>query len=67
MTKKTIIAAACVVAALFANGAAKWKNLDDKFHRLMALYQRALPQVGWEKYSQVSVKYRGQVVCTRRE
>lgn len=42
-------------------------DLDDKFHRLMALYQRALPQVGWEKYSQVSVKYRGQVVCTRRE
>lgn len=32
MTKKTIIAAVCVAAALFANGAAKWKNLDDKFH-----------------------------------
>ena len=32
MTKKTIIAAACVAAALFANGAAKWKNLDDKSH-----------------------------------
>lgn len=32
MTKKTIIAAVCVAAALFANGAAKWKNLDDKSH-----------------------------------
>jgi cell division protein FtsQ len=41
-------------------------DLDDKFHRLMALYQRALPRVGWEKYSQLSVKYRGQVVCTRK-
>lgn len=30
MTKKTIIAAVCVAAALFANGAAKWKNLNDK-------------------------------------
>ena len=32
MTKKTVVAAACVLAALFASGAAKWKNLDDKSH-----------------------------------
>jgi len=32
MTKKTIVVAACALAALFANGAAKWKNLDDKAH-----------------------------------
>ena len=32
MTKKTIVVAACALAALFADGAAKWKNLDDKFH-----------------------------------
>ena len=32
MTKKTVVVAACALAALFANGAAKWKNLDDKFH-----------------------------------
>ena len=32
MTKKTIVVAACAFAALFANGAAKWKNLDDKSH-----------------------------------
>lgn len=42
-------------------------NLDEKFHNLMAFYTRGLPQVGWEKYSQVSVKYRGQVVCTKRQ
>ena len=30
MTKKTVVVAACALAALFANGAAKWKNLDDK-------------------------------------
>lgn len=41
-------------------------NLDDKFHNLVALYTRGLPQVGWEKYSQISVKYKGQVVCTKR-
>ena len=41
-------------------------NLDEKFHNLIAFYTRGLPQVGWEKYSQVSVKYKGQVVCTKR-
>ena len=30
--KKTIIVAACALSTLFANGAAKWKNLDDKSH-----------------------------------
>lgn len=42
-------------------------DLDEKFHNLIALYTRGLPQAGWETYSQVSVKYRGQVVCTKRK
>lgn len=41
-------------------------DLDDKFRRLMAFYTRGLPQVGWERYGQISVKYRGQVVCTKK-
>ena len=32
MTKKTVVVAACALAALFANGAMKWKNFDDKSH-----------------------------------
>jgi cell division protein FtsQ len=42
------------------------ENLEEKFHNLMALYTRGLPQAGWETYKKVSVKYRGQVVCTKR-
>lgn len=42
------------------------ENLEEKFNNLIALYTRGLPQAGWEKYKQVSVKYRGQVVCTKR-
>ena len=30
MTSKTIVVAACALSTLFASGAAKWKNLDDK-------------------------------------
>lgn len=41
-------------------------NLESKFSNLMAFYTRGMPQVGWETYKQVSVKYKGQVVCTRR-
>ena len=40
-------------------------NLDEKFHNLIAFYTRGLSRVGWQRYSQVSVKYRGQVVCTK--
>jgi cell division protein FtsQ len=41
-------------------------NLDEKFHRLIVFYTRGLSQTGWDKYSQISVKYRNQVVCTKR-
>lgn len=42
-------------------------NLDDKFRNLMVFYTRGLPQAGWDTYSQVSVKYRDQVVATRKD
>ena len=63
MTKKTIIAAACVVAALFANGAAKWKNLTDKSHvsgpKLTEadLLGKAVLVYYWDASEEASVKY----------
>lgn len=42
-------------------------DLDGKFANLMAIYSRGLPQTGWDRYSVISVKYKGQVVCTRRK
>lgn len=41
-------------------------DLDDKFHRLKLFYAQGLPRVGDNAYKRVSVKYAGQVVCTRR-
>jgi len=43
------------------------ERLDEKFGLLTAFYQRGMPRVGWDTYSQVSVKYRDQVVGTRRK
>lgn len=41
-------------------------NLEEKFNNLLALYSRGLPHTGWDTYSKISIKYKGQVVCTRK-
>lgn len=41
--------------------------LDDKFARLLAFYRKGMPRAGWDTYSQLSLKYRDQVVCTKKE
>lgn len=40
-------------------------DLDTKFSNLLAFYRRGMPRAGWNTYSKVSLKYRGQVVCTK--
>ena len=41
-------------------------NLDEKFKVLLAFYRKGMPRAGWDTYSRISLKYRGQVVCTKR-
>jgi cell division protein FtsQ len=40
-------------------------ELDEKFSNLLTFYRRGMPRAGWNTYSKVSLKYRGQVVCTK--
>ena len=40
-------------------------HLDDKFKRLMVFYKQGLSKTGWNNYSIINLKYRGQVVCTK--
>ena len=42
-------------------------NYREKFRNLKALYEQAFSKLGWDKYSKISLKYKGQVVCTRRQ
>lgn len=42
-------------------------GLDDKFGRVALAYKKILPLKGWEYYDTVSVKWRGQIVATRRQ
>ncbi len=43
-----------------------WDNLNEKFNKLLSFYQYIVPNVGWNKYSCVNLKYRGQIVCTKK-
>jgi cell division protein FtsQ len=37
-------------------------SLDLKFRNLMAFYKQALPQVGWDAYKVINIKYANQIV-----
>lgn len=41
-------------------------NLDDKFSRLTKFYTKVLPHQGWEKYDTLTLKWRGQLVASKR-
>ncbi|MDP9046637.1 MAG: cell division protein FtsQ [Bacteroidota bacterium] len=42
-------------------------SLDTKFHNLLVFYKKALPQVGWDAYRVINVKYTNQVVGVKNE
>ena len=41
-------------------------DVKDKIERLLEFYKEAMPYEGWNKYSEISVKYEGQIVCRKR-
>jgi len=41
-------------------------EVEDKLKRLKLFYKKALPKAGWETYSNISVKYRKQIICTKK-
>ena len=43
------------------------ENLDEKFSNLLTFYRKGMPRAGWDTYSRVSLKYAGQVVCTKKK
>lgn len=44
-----------------------YSDCEEKFSNLMSFYKNGLPVVGWNKYETINLKYRGQVICTKRE
>lgn len=42
-------------------------DLENKFADLLAFYRNAMPRAGWQTFSKISLKYKGQVVCTKKQ
>jgi len=40
-------------------------NLESKFEKLMIFYRKGLSKTGWNEYSEINLKYKNQVVCTK--
>lgn len=40
-------------------------DFEEKLDNLRLFYEKAIPKVGWEKYSIISLKYKDQIVCTK--
>ena len=41
------------------------QQVREKFQRLKVFYKEAIPYEGWSKYSEISLKYEGQIVCKK--
>jgi cell division protein FtsQ len=42
-------------------------NTYEKLNNLLVFYQKAMPKVGWQTYHTINVKFKGQLVCSRRD
>jgi cell division protein FtsQ len=42
-------------------------QVEDKFKKLRIFYKEAMPYEGWDKYSEVSLKYEDQIVCKKKK
>ncbi len=43
------------------------EEVKEKFEKLKIFYNEAIPFEGWNKYSEVSLKFKDQIVCKRKE
>lgn len=44
----------------------KLENFEEKLSRLKTFYQKGLNEVGWNKYSRISLEFNNQIVCTKK-
>jgi cell division protein FtsQ len=42
------------------------ENFEKKLHKLRLFYEQVIPKMGWEKYDIINLKYRNQIVCTKK-
>ena len=42
-------------------------HFEDKLDRLKTFYGKALNEVGWNKYSRISLEFSNQIICTKHQ
>ncbi|MGM9760348.1 MAG: cell division protein FtsQ [Parabacteroides sp.] len=42
------------------------EDFEEKLDKLRLFYEQAIPKVGWEKYDIINLKYKNQIVCTKK-
>ena len=45
----------------------KMDNFEEKLAKLKIFYEKALNQVGWNKYKRISLEFNNQIICTKKE
>jgi len=43
-----------------------FENFREKLDNLQLFYEQAIPKMGWEKYSIINLKFKDQIVCTKK-
>ncbi|MDR1601299.1 MAG: cell division protein FtsQ [Tannerella sp.] len=43
-----------------------FSNFKEKMDKLQLFYEQVIPKTGWEKYDIINLKYRDQIVCTKK-
>ena len=43
-----------------------FEDFREKMDHLQLFYEQAIPKVGWEKYRIINLKYKNQIVCTKK-
>lgn len=41
-------------------------DFEEKMNHLQLFYEQAIPKVGWDKYELINLKYKNQIVCTKK-
>jgi cell division protein FtsQ len=41
-------------------------KMEQKFKKLLLFYRKGLNKTGWDQYSHINLKYKDQVICTKK-
>lgn len=43
-----------------------FEDFKEKMNKLQLFYEQAIPKLGWDKYEVINLRYKNQIVCTKK-